>query len=101
MCYMSEDGHRARIGVREMRQNLSVYLERVKAGESLDVTEHNRVVARLVPPEPADLIEQMLSDGRLTDARGRLQDLPPPPKASAGSPTLTEILVQMRNEERW
>lgn len=32
-----------------MRQNLSRYLERVKDGESLEVTEHNRIVARLSP----------------------------------------------------
>jgi prevent-host-death family protein len=38
-----------RVGVRELRQNLSRYLERVKAGDSLTVTEHGREVARLVP----------------------------------------------------
>ena len=37
------------VGVRELRQNLSRYLQRVKAGEGLVVTEHGRVVARLVP----------------------------------------------------
>ncbi len=37
------------VGVRELRQNLSRYLERVKAGEDLVVSEHGRVVARLVP----------------------------------------------------
>ena len=38
-----------RIGVRELRQNLSKYLRRVKDGEVLDVSERGRVVARLVP----------------------------------------------------
>jgi len=37
------------VGVRELRQNLSKYLERVKAGEPLTVTERGRVVASLVP----------------------------------------------------
>ncbi len=37
------------LGVRELRQNLSKHLERVKAGESFTVTERGRVVARLVP----------------------------------------------------
>jgi prevent-host-death family protein len=37
------------VGVRELRQNLSVYLRRVKAGERLVVTEHNVPVADLVP----------------------------------------------------
>lgn len=38
-----------KVGVRELRQNLSKYLDRVKAGEDLVVTEHGRQVARLVP----------------------------------------------------
>jgi prevent-host-death family protein len=37
------------VGVRELRQNLSQYLDRVKEGTSLEVTEHGRVVARLTP----------------------------------------------------
>jgi prevent-host-death family protein len=42
------------VGVRELRQNLSRYLDRVKRGEGLTVTEHGRVVARLVPARAAD-----------------------------------------------
>jgi prevent-host-death family protein len=38
-----------RVGVRELRQNLSKYLDRVKDGDDLVVTEHGRVVARLLP----------------------------------------------------
>jgi prevent-host-death family protein len=38
-----------KVGVRELRQNLSKYLDRVKDGESLTVTERGREVARLVP----------------------------------------------------
>lgn len=38
-----------KVGVRELRQNLSRYLARVKDGASLEVTEHGRVVARLSP----------------------------------------------------
>jgi prevent-host-death family protein len=40
------------VGVRELRQNLSRYLERVKAGETLTVTERGHEVARLVPSRP-------------------------------------------------
>jgi prevent-host-death family protein len=43
-----------RVGVRELRQNLSRYLDRVKAGDSLTVTEHGREVARLVPSGGVD-----------------------------------------------
>jgi prevent-host-death family protein len=37
------------VGVRELRQNLSRYLERVKDGETLTVTERGHEVARLIP----------------------------------------------------
>ena len=91
----------SRVGVRELRQNLSVYLRRVKEGEALDVTEHGRPVARLVPAKTASVWERMVADGRITPAKGRLEDLPPPPEAPAGAQTLTEILLRQRDEERW
>ena len=48
MCYIAT--HMSSIvGVRELRQNLSKYLARVKEGEDLEVTERGEVVARLVP----------------------------------------------------
>ena len=40
------------VGVRELRQNLSRYLARVKEGETLTVTERGHEVARLVPSHP-------------------------------------------------
>lgn len=41
------------VGVRELRQNLSKYLTRVKKGETLTVTERGHEVARLVPSHSA------------------------------------------------
>ena len=43
-----------RVGVRELRQNLSVYVRKVKQGESFIVTERGREVARLTPTPAAD-----------------------------------------------
>lgn len=37
------------IGVRELRQHASRYLARVANGESLEVTDRGRPVARLIP----------------------------------------------------
>ena len=42
------------VGVRELRQNLSKHLERVKRGETLTVTDRGREVAKLVPSVPDD-----------------------------------------------
>lgn len=102
MCYMSESGRPPRVGVRELRQNLSVYLRRVEAGEAFEVTEHGRPVALLGPaPEPPrSRLDQLIAEGKATPARGSWRDLPPPLKLEGG-PTLTEILLQMRDEEEW
>jgi prevent-host-death family protein len=57
------------VGVRELRQNLSVYLERVKRGETLLVTEHRRRVAVLKPVAPQDgLVDRLISEGRASAA---------------------------------
>lgn len=103
MCYMSEaDRRTARVGVRELRQNLSVYLDRVKAGESLEVTEHGRPVARLGPtPTPQmSIVDRMIADGRITPATHdhRLTPLPPADPAPE-YPSLSEILHEMRDED--
>ena len=67
-----------RVGVRELRQNLSVYLRRVKEGEALDVTEHGKTVARLVPARaPESALERLIAEGKVTLATGTLDDLPP------------------------
>ena len=51
--------------MRELRQNLSVYLQRVKDGESLMVTEHGAVVAMLRPAPAIDsVLDRMVADGR-------------------------------------
>jgi prevent-host-death family protein len=100
---MSEtSGRRARVGVRELRQNLSVYLERVKNGETLEVTEHGQPIAQLGPrpTKPVSLIDQMIADGRITPATVDHRTIPPPPSIPDPSgKSLTQILLEMRAEE--
>jgi prevent-host-death family protein len=67
-----------RVGVRELRQNLSVYLRRVKEGEALEVTEHGTTVARLVPAHAREsVLERLIAEGKVRRAAGTLDDLPP------------------------
>lgn len=95
MCVME------RIGVREARQNLSVYLARVKAGEAFTVTEHGRPVALLSPlPPDDDPLADLVASGRLSRAPGPFV-APEPVLLEDGGPALTEVLRQMRDEERY
>jgi len=55
-----------RIGVRELRQNASKYLDKVKAGETVEVTERGQLVALLVPPNPAlTARDRLIAEGKL------------------------------------
>jgi prevent-host-death family protein len=91
------------IGIRELRQNASEYIRRVKAGETVIVTERGKPVAHLVPPKPMSRLEQLIAEGRVREAEepGGFDDLGPPLDPVPGQPTLTEILMQMRDEERY
>ena len=86
------------VGVRELRQNLSKYLDRVKAGEDLVVTEHGREVARLMPMGTdayADLAARFgasVPTERLEVIAGRLT----PRNAPAG--TTDAYLAESRSE---
>jgi prevent-host-death family protein len=106
MCVMSEgEAAMARVGVRELRQNLSVYLDRVKTGETLEVTEHGRTVARL-GPAPAPLVsalDRLIAQGAARPARRDLVGLGPPDAVALppGVRSVTEVLLRLRDEEGW
>lgn len=88
------------VGVRELRQNLSRYLRRVEAGETLEVTEHGRPVAVLAPLPPANesVIDRLIREGKARPAKGDLLDLGPPIKLPPGSPSSSEILDELRED---
>jgi len=70
---------RKRVGVRELRQNLSRYLRRVALGERLEVTERGKPVAVLGPVDDStSALRQLVASGRATPPEGDLLDLAPP-----------------------
>jgi prevent-host-death family protein len=82
------------VGVRELRQNLSIYLDRVKKGEALTVTENGHPVAILRPIPPlSDVLSRLVAEGRVTPPTRSLQDLPRPIKlrGKAASKILDEL----------
>ncbi len=104
LCVMTErrSGKPERVGIRELRQNLSVYVRRVREdGREYEVTERGEPVARLTPLEgrPASVLEQMIADGRITPATRKWSEMPEPVHLPPGGPTLSEILEQMRDED--
>lgn len=90
----------ATVGVRELRQNLSRYLDRVKDGDRLVVTERNRPVAMLGPlPEHEDPLERLVAEGRVRPPTAPLSDLPPPIKLKLDDPhPLSRALDEVRGD---
>jgi prevent-host-death family protein len=85
-----------RIGVRELRQNASRYLARVKAGETVEVTERGVLVAVLAPPSPpASARDRLVAEGRLVPAT--MPWRPPRPLAVDG-PSTEDVLAELREE---
>jgi prevent-host-death family protein len=88
-----------RVGVRELRQNLSVYLQRVRAGHTLEVTERGQPVALLVPlPDAESALSRLIASGRATAPVGDLCDLSPPPLRRRRGKLLSRLLEELREE---
>jgi len=92
--------HMNSVGVRELRQNLSRYLVKVKEGESFIVTERGREVARLTPSGPTDSpVARLVAERGATMPSGNLlarvreSDTPP----AVGPPSL-QVLDELREE---
>ena len=79
--------------MRELRQNLSLYLRRVIAGERLQVTERGKPVAVLGPVESESPLQRLVESGRVRPPQGDLLDLPPPrgPISTRGTEALQEL----------
>ncbi len=101
LCVMSERAARpTRVGIRELRQNLSVYVRQVREnGQAYEVTERGEAVARLLPLEDRDShVGRMMADGRIAPAIHRLSDVPAALQSNGGK-SLAAILDELRAEE--
>jgi prevent-host-death family protein len=99
MCYMRNTEMKVqRVGVRELRQNLSRYLRLVAEGERFEVTEHNLPVAVLGPlPGHSSPLARLIAEGRIVSARLDLTELGPPPEQPREM-TISEALAAQREE---
>jgi prevent-host-death family protein len=88
-----------RVGVRELRQNLSVYLRRVRRGEALEVTERGEPVAVLQPiARESDALSRLQARGvSIRRGAGNLADLPPPARMRLDR-RLGAVLDELREE---
>jgi antitoxin (DNA-binding transcriptional repressor) of toxin-antitoxin stability system len=79
-------GSRHRIGIRELRQHASVYVDLAEKGYTVDITNRGRLVAQLVPvTEPGSPLERLIAAGIIEPAEepGGVGDLEPYPSRGA------------------
>jgi prevent-host-death family protein len=87
------------VSVRELRQNLSVYLRRVEEGATLTVTNRGERVAVLGPIGGGSRVDRLIAEGRIREAETPYDDFEPLDLDDDGGPTLTQILQKMRDED--
>jgi len=90
------------VGLRDLRHHTSEVLARVRHGETVDVTEHGRLIARIVPAgerEPTPVLARLVSSGRATLAErpGYRPRMHPGDEADK----LSDALAKLRDEEPW
>jgi prevent-host-death family protein len=62
------------VGVGALRQRASELLRLVEQGETIEVTNHGRVVAVLAPPPEIGPWERLVATGEVTLATGDIDD---------------------------
>ena len=88
--------HMDTVGIRELRQNASNVVARVKAGESVEISDRGRPVARMVPLAPTRY-STLLDQGRVRERKTSVADLP----AAREVVGLSAALAAQRDEERY
>ena len=56
------------VGVRDLRNNLSRYLERVRSGEEVVVTDRGHAIARVLPIGGERVLDRLIAEGVVTPA---------------------------------
>jgi prevent-host-death family protein len=97
---VSVDGHA--IGMRELRHQTREVLDRVQQGETIDITDYGRLVARIVPVAertPTPVLQRLIDSGRARPATrpGFMARM----HAGDGTDRLGDALADQRADERW
>jgi len=81
------------VGVRELRNNLSRYLDRVRAGEEVVVTDRGHAIARVLPVDGERTIDRLIREGTITAATTPKRSRPEPVKVEG---MVSDLVVEQR-----
>ena len=86
------------VGVRELKDNLSRYLARVRDGGEVVVTEHGRPVARVIGVQGRTSFErlaELVAAGHITPAAHKRRSAPKPAELP-GRATVSDLVKDQR-----
>ncbi|MDQ2815752.1 MAG: type II toxin-antitoxin system prevent-host-death family antitoxin [Actinomycetota bacterium] len=92
------------VTVSELNRQTAKVLDRVKAGESIEISEYGRAVARILPAVPttgAPLLDRLIAQGRAVPAVSPGPIPPTPPRGADEGGSLSSALAEMRDDERY
>ena len=78
------------VGIRELRNQLSKWVARVRDGEEVTITDRGKPVARLVPVDGERNYDRLVREGVITPARSRRRPKARPRVEATGS--VSELL---------
>jgi prevent-host-death family protein len=81
-------------GVRELRDHLSRYLDQVRGGAEIIVTDHGHAIARLVPLEQPRPLDRLIAEGLVTPAATRKRPRTSQPVVARG--TVSDLVAEQR-----
>jgi antitoxin (DNA-binding transcriptional repressor) of toxin-antitoxin stability system len=84
------------VGLQELRLRAGELMAAVARGELLQVMDHGRAVALVTPIPAGDALRELRAAGHVTDAAGRLDDLPEPLILPAGATPPSVTLARLR-----
>jgi prevent-host-death family protein len=82
------------VGIRELRAGLSRWLDRVRAGEELIVTDRGAPVARVTPIDQPRPFDRLVAAGLVTPAAPRTDRQRPRPVHGDG--TVSDLVADQR-----
>jgi prevent-host-death family protein len=85
------------MGIRELRDNFTAAVRRVRAGETIEVTHGGEPVA-LLTPVPTSRRERLIAEGLLIPAKNPNAPLPKRLPARPGAPSTEEIIADDRRD---
>jgi prevent-host-death family protein len=83
-----------RVAVRELKSSLSRVLSLAQGGEIVEVTSHNKPIARIVgiPPQPDEGLRRLMAVGALSWSGGKPRFAPPVELVPGGTPVSQMVL---------